>query len=181
MNLTPSEKLSAFLERRSGWIVLGVVIATLLLIVPLIALTPEEQASTEPGGPVFDLRDLVDERFPAALYVPSYILESPDGPDGDVLTQAALWELYQNQEALRRADERGELHPPKLKVQPYLYKGNNPNTQRPIHGIYSVADAVQAVLAEFGTSLEHASDKDVKIALHFVLQEGSPTSSLMQS
>lgn len=115
------------------------------------------------------------------LYVPSYILEPHDGPDGDVLTQGALWELYQNQEALRRADERGELHPPKLEVQPYLYKGNNPNTQRPTHGIYSVADAVQAVLVKIGASLEYASDKDIKIAIHFVLQEGSPTSSLMQS
>ncbi len=181
MRETPSEKFSAFLERRSGWIVIGVVIVTLLLIVPLIALAPDEQASTEPDGPIFDLRDLVNERFPQALYVPSYILESPDGPDGDVLTQAALWELFQNEEALRRADERGELHPPKLEDQPYLFKVNNPNTQRPIHGIYSVADAVQAVLAEMGTDLGSASDEDVKMALHFVLQEGSPTFSLMQS
>ena len=70
---------------------------------------------------------------------------------------------------------------PSWKTSPYLYKGNNPNTQRPIHGIYSVADAVQAVLAEVGTDLGSASDEDVKMALHFVLQEGSPTFSLMQS
>ena len=42
----------------------------------------------------------------------------PTAPDGDVLTQAALWELFQNEEALRRVDERGELHPPKLEDQP---------------------------------------------------------------
>ena len=154
---------------------------TLLLIVPLVALAPDEQASTEPGGAVFDLRDLVDERFPPTLYVPAYILESPDGPEGDVLTQAALWELYQNEESLRLADERGELSPPKLEVQPYLYKGNNPNTQRPIHGPYTVADAVQAVLADMGTDLERASDEEVKIALHFVLEEGSPTFNLLES
>ena len=154
---------------------------TLLLIVPLVALTPDEQASTEPGGAVFDLRDLVDERFPPALYVPSYILESPDGPQGDVLTQAALWELYQNEESLRRADERGELSPPKPEIQPYLYKGNNPSAQRPVHGMYTVADAVQAVLADMGTDLERASDEEVKIALHFVLMEGSATSNLMES
>ena len=111
---------------------IGVVIATLLLMVPLIALAPDEQASTEPGGPIFDLRDLVDECFPEALYVSSYILESPDGQDGGVLTRAALWELFQNEEALRRADERGELRLPKLEDQSYLYKGNNPNTQRPV-------------------------------------------------
>ena len=92
-----SEKFSTFLERRSGWIVTGIITATLLLLIPLIALQPDEQASTEPGGPIFDLRDLVEERFPPAIYVPSYMLESPDGPEGDVLTQAALWELYQNE------------------------------------------------------------------------------------
>ena len=181
MRVTASAKFSAFLERRSGWIVSGVGIATLLLIFPLIALASDEQASTEPGGPIFDLRDLVDERFPPAFYVPSFIVESKSGPEGDVLTQAALWELYQNEEALRSADERGELRPPNLEAQPYLYKGNNPNTQIPIHGMYTVADAVQAVLAHIGTDLERASDEDVKIALHFVLEEGSPTFNLMES
>ena len=176
-----SETFSAFLERYSGWIVIGVVVATLLLIIPLIALAPKEQASTDPGGPVFDLRDLVDERFPPALYVPSYILESRDGPEGDVLTQPVLWELYQNEEALRQADERGELRPPKLEAQPYLYRGNNPNTQLPIHGMYTVADAVQSVLVDIGTSLERATDEEVKIALHFVLHQDSPTFSLMES
>ena len=154
---------------------------TLLLIVPLVVLAPDEQASTEPGGAVFDLRDLVDERFPPTLYVPAYILESPDGPEGDVLTQAALWELYQNEESLRLADERGELSPPKLEAQPYLYKGNSPSAQRPIHGPYTVADAVQAVLADMGTDLERAGDEEVKIALHFVLEEGSPTFNLLES
>ena len=153
---TVSERFSLFLERRSGLIVVGVLVATLLLSIPLVALTPEEQASTEPGGPIFDLRDLVDERFPSALYIPAFMVESVDGPDGDVLTQAALNELYQNQEALRDADERGDLHPPRLAAQPYLYKGPNPDTELPIHGIYSVADAVQAVLVRMGTDLEHA-------------------------
>lgn len=181
MNQTPSQKASAFLERRSGWIVTGIVLATILLLLPLVALAPGEQASTEPGGPVFDLRDLVNERFPDELYVPTYILESPDGPEGDILNQAALWELYQNEEEMRRLDERGELHPPKLEVQSYLYKGISPSTQRPVHGIYSVADAVQAALGEIGSDLERATDEEVKIALHFVLLEGSPTIGFMES
>ena len=176
-----SQRFSTFLERRSGWIVFGVLVVTLLLVIPLIALVPDEQASTEPGGPVFDLRDQVDQRFPPALYVPTYMLESLDGPDGDVLIQAALWELYQNENTLRRADERGELRPPKLESQPHLYRGNNPSTQHPMHGIFTVADAVQAVLAEMGTDLERASDDEVKLALHYVLLEDSPTSSLLRS
>ena len=181
MKDSASQRFSTFLERRSGWIVFGVLVVTLLLVIPLIALAPDEQASTEPGGPVFDLRDQVDERFPPALYVPTYMLESLDGPDGDVLIQAALWELYQNENTLRRADERGELRPPKLEAQPHLYRGNNPSTQHPMHGIFTVADAVQAVLAEMGTDLERASDDEVKLALHYVLLEDSPTSSLLRS
>ena len=176
-----SQRFSTFLERRSGWIVFGVLVVTLLLVIPLIALAPDEQASTEPGGPIFDLRDLVEERFPPAIYVPSYMLESPEGPEGDVLTQAALWELYQNEEALRRADERGELSPPKLEAQTYLYRGNNPYTQLPIHGVYSVADGVQDVLNGMGKNLEHASDDEVKLALHLVFLENSPTFSLRES
>ena len=176
-----SEKFSAFLERHSGWMVTGMITATLLLLIPLIALHPDEQASTEPGGPIFDLRDLVEERFPPAIYVPSYMLESPDGPEGDVLTQAALWELHQNQEALRRADDRGDLSPPKLESQTYLYRGNNPYTQLPIHGVYSVADGVQDVLNGMGKDLEHASDDEVKLALHLVFLENAPTFSLRES
>ena len=176
-----SEKFSTFLERHSGWMVTGMITATLLLLIPLIVLHPDEQASTEPGGPIFDLRDLVEERFPPAIYVPSYILESPDGPEGDVLTQAALWELYQNQEALRRADDRGDLSPPKLEAQTYLYRGNNPHTQLPIHGVYSVADGVQDVLNGMGKDLEHASDDEVKLALHLLFLENAPTFSLRES
>ena len=176
-----SGRIGALLERRSSWILVGVLVTTLLLLIPLLALAPNEQASTEPGGPVFDLRDLVDERFPPSFYVPAYMLESHNGPDGDVLTQAVLWELFQNQEALRHADDRGELRPPKLEAQPYLYKGKNPYTHLPIHGIYSVADAVQAVLAGMGMDLESADDEEVKFALHFVLLEGSPTHALLES
>ena len=63
---------------------------------------------------------------------------------------------------LRSADERGELRPPTLEAQPYLYKGNNPNTQIPIHGMYTVADAVQAVLAHHGHRPGTGSDEDVR-------------------
>ena len=181
MRETISERFSGLLEKQSGWTVLGIAAATLLLVIPLLTLAPQEQASTEPGGEVFDLRDLVDERFPPALFVPTYLIEAKEGPEGDVLTQAALWEFYRNSEALRQADDRGELHPPNLAVQSYLYKGNNPNNQRPIHGLYTVADAVQAVLVEVGADLSSASDEEVKIALHVVLMEGSPTASLVQS
>ncbi len=180
MSQTPSEVLGSLLEKYSGWIILAVAIVTLLLVFPLIALAPDEQASTEPGGPVFDLRDLVNERFPENLYVLTYLLESRDGPDGDVLTQSAMWELYQNQETLRRLDEQGRLHPPNLPAQSYLFKGNDPETQLPIDGIASIVDAVQAALALMGTDLERATDEQVKVALHFVLEQGSPTASLRE-
>ena len=73
-----------------------------MLIVPLIDLAPDEQLPRNRVGP-----SLICETWlmsaSEALYVSSYILESPDSLDGDVLTQAALWD--QNEEALRRADD----------------------------------------------------------------------------
>ena len=172
-----SEKISSILEQHSGWVILGVLAITSILLIPLVAMAPEEQASVEPGGSVFDLRDTVEDRFPPQFHAPGFILESPQE---DILTQEALWELYQNEEDLRRADERGELHPPDLSSQPFLYRGYFAEIERPFYGIYSLADAVQEALAAFGVSLENATDEQVKLAVHGVLRKDSPTSELRE-
>ncbi len=173
--LTVFERSGALLEQRSGWIIAGVLATTLVLLIPLVAMAPDEQASTEPGGAVFDLRDTVEDRFPPQFHAPGFILESPEG---DILTQETLWELYQNEEALRHADEQGELHPPDLESQSFLYRGYFAKIERPFYGIYSIADAVQEALGMFGISLEDATDEQVKLAVHGVLDPDSPTNTL---
>ena len=52
-----SERVGDTLESYSGRIILAAVAITLLLIVPLVAMAPEEDASSDPGGDVFDLQD----------------------------------------------------------------------------------------------------------------------------
>ena len=57
------DKIGDLLERHSGRFILAGVALTLLLFVPLLALTPDEDASSDPAGDVFALRDELNDRF----------------------------------------------------------------------------------------------------------------------
>jgi predicted RND superfamily exporter protein len=114
------------------------------------------------------MRDDINERFAPSVHLSSYIVESPSG---DVLTQAALWELYQNEQRLMAEDDRGALAPEGLPAQPYLYQAFDVDASRPFLGVYSLADAVQDLLVSdprFGATLETATDEQVKLALHYL-------------
>ena len=171
-----SAKVSDALERYSGWIILAGIALSLLLIIPLLAMAPEENASSDPGGDVFELQDELDDRFESFIHSNGYIAEARDG---DVLTQAALWELYKNTQKLLGADERGELAPEGLPDQPYLYRAFDTDTNRLFTGLNTLADEVQRVLSDpaFGTTLEHATDEQVKLAV-YILFSNPETSGL---
>ena len=85
-----SARTSYFLERYSGRIILAGIALTLLLIIPMLAMGSDDDASSDPGGDVFDLQDELDDRFESLIHSNGYIVEARSG---DVLTQAALWEL----------------------------------------------------------------------------------------
>lgn len=163
---TPAHKIAEFMERRSGWLVLAVVAATALLVIPMVALAPEETASDNPGGLVYELEDKVNSQLPPRFHGTFYLVEARDG---DMLTQAPLWELYQNIEKLRQVDAEGKLNPDDLEEQPYLFSGYDVDRQQPVVGVFTVADVVQEALVAMGTSLESASDDQVKLALSFAL------------
>ena len=167
---TISYKIASFMERRSGWFILSTIVITALLIIPLLTMAPDENASENPGGQVFDLQDDIDERFPPAVHSAGIIVESRGE---DVLTQKALWELYQNTERLRQADQAGKLAPPGLEAQSFLFSFYFAELERPIVGIYSLADEVQEVMASdpLSPTLENGSDDDVKLALHRILSD----------
>ena len=159
-------KSSTFLEQHSGWVILGAIVITLLLVIPLLSMVPEEDASGDPGGRVFDLQAEIDQRFPPSVHAIGIIIEALNG---DILTQNVLWELYENTERLRASDRAGELAPPGLDAQPYLFPFYYAEIEQPVVGIHTVADAVQDVLARdprLNTTLEDASDDQVKLALH---------------
>ena len=152
---TLPQQIAGFMERRSGWIILTIVAITVLLAVPMIAMAPDESASDNPGGRVYDLEDLVDANLPPRVHGAGFIVEAHSG---DVLTRAPLLELYRNGEALRQADREGTLNPPGLPEQHYLFSGFDVDRQQPVVGIYTLADAVQEALGSppLNTDLERA-------------------------
>ena len=174
-----SERLVDTLASNSGRVILAAVALTLLLIIPLVAMAPEEEASSDPGGDVFELQDDIDDRFESLIHSNGYIAEARGE---DVLTQAVLWELFQNTRELLATDERGELAPKDLPAQPYLYQAFDTDTNRPFTGLNTIADEVQRVLTNpaFGTTLEFATDDQVKLAVH-MLFSNPETSELKES
>jgi predicted RND superfamily exporter protein len=161
-----SARVGDFLVRNSGRVILTVVAVTLLLIIPLLAMGSDEQASSDPAGEVYDLRDDINDRFAPSVHGSSYILEARTG---DILTKAALWELYQHEQLLREEDGNGALAPEGLPSQPYLYEAFNVEANRSFLGVYSIADAVQDILVgdpRFDTTLETATEEQVKLAVH---------------
>ena len=175
-NAGPFTRIAGFLDRHSGKFILAACALTLLLIIPLVAMAPEEDASSDPGGDVFELQDDIDDRFESLIHSNGYIVEARGK---DVLTQAVLWELYQNTQELLAADERGELAPEDLPAQPYLYQAFDTDTNHTFLGLNTFADEVQRVLSDpaFGTTLELATDDQIKLAVH-ILFSNPETSGL---
>ena len=168
-NGSASLRISGFLERRAGFVIAAALALTLLLVIPLLVMEPDEEASSDPKGRVFDLQDTLDRRFQTAVHGAAYILEARDG---DVLTQPVLWELYRNTQELLDVDAQGRLAPDGLPGQPYLYPGFQTYTHRPFTGVSTIADHVQQVLRldpTLDTSLETATDQQVKLAVHRLL------------
>ena len=164
-------RLAGLLERNAGRFILAVVAITALLAIPMVAMAPDETASDNPGGRVYDLEDLYNTRLPPRFHGSFYIAEAKAG---DILTQAPLWDLYRNSEALRQADREGTLNPPDLPPQSYLFNSFDADRQQPVRGIYTLADAVHETLEAhpaLNASLEHATDEQVKLALGMVLDD----------
>ncbi|MDA0264920.1 MAG: MMPL family transporter [Chloroflexi bacterium] len=164
-------KITSFLEAKSGWLILFTILLTVALAVPMIVMTPEQDASDNPGGPVFDLQDIVDRELPRRIFTPFYMVEARDG---DILTRQPLLELLRNSQKLREADAAGELNPPDLPNQPYLYNGFDADRQQPVFGIFTFADAVLEALAAhplLNTDLDRATEDQVKIAVSAVLSD----------
>ena len=156
-----SARVADALDRRSSWFLAAVAAVTLLLIVPMVLMAPDETASDIPGGPVYDLEDSLSSRLPSRFHGSFFMVEAKDG---DVLTGPVLAELRRNSEALRENDTAGKLHPPGLPDQAYLFNGYDVDRQEPVLGIFTLADAVFLIV-----DLDDASDEQVKAAVGRVL------------
>ncbi|HIB12392.1 MAG TPA: hypothetical protein EYO17_10800 [Dehalococcoidia bacterium] len=126
-----------YIVRHSGWFIGAVLALTALFALPILFMERPGPASQDPGGPVFDLLETVNQRFPPRIHVTTFIVEDPlaDPPEDqqrDILRQQPLWDLYRNERKLR-ASELGS----------FLYKGYDADNERQILGVYTIADAVQ--------------------------------------
>ena len=141
-------------------VVLAVVLGALF---PVFA--DQSEPSFDPTGEIYDTRDRVDDIFATTSSVRQvpFIVENPSG--GDVLTQASLLELLENQEALLADSE----------AQEHLTTTFDRELGITIDGVYSIANAVDEALPG---GLAAASEAEVKLALASLLADDAPTSSL---
>ena len=153
----------AALVNRPGRVLLLVGLLTAAFVVVGIARTPDEEASFDPGGEVFDTAVLVERTFRPSTSELQFIVEDEGA---DALDLATLREWKQNSDELRASDD--------LSAKFSTYYDNN--LGRTIVGLYSIADAVDDELraADVPTGLEGATEDDVKVALARVLDERQP-------
>jgi predicted RND superfamily exporter protein len=152
-----AENLFTTLQRHTGRLVLGVLAVTALLVVPFLAMAPTESASTEPGGPVFDARDRIDERFVGSVFFTGFIAE-PNG--GDLLLVEPLQELLAAEDALRADPTLG----------PALFEYYEVDAAAEVTGVLTIADLIDAEVAPTG-GLATATDAQVKAAGALLIDE----------
>lgn len=153
----------------SSKLILGTIILTFLLTVPLIMMSSDEQASSDPESKPLSLQKELNETFPSSIWFISFIAEAKDG---DILTQRELYELYQNTQKLRLADSSGDISPTNEKTTGFLYEYYSPLSNKKVNGIQTIADLVQDhfISAETNKTLETASDEEIKLAIHEILK-----------
>ena len=155
------------LERRTTAVVGAVVIVTALLAAPFLLMAPSESASTEPGGAVFEARDLVDERFVSSVHVVNVIAEHESG---DMLRAEPLAELLAAEDRMRASDDLG----------PTLFSYYNVEAQHDVTGPFSIADMVDERLRSSGvTGLDSASDVQVAAVVDTLIDEFGVASQLL--
>lgn len=156
---------SLLTERSSAINGVGIIIS-LLLIHPLISMEPSQQASPNPPGEVYDLQEEIDQKFPTPLHFAYFILEARNG---DVLTKEVLLEFKRNRTRLIDLDENGSLSAGTLEKQSYLFSYYDPDLGREVTGVNSILDAIEIELSNMKTSLELASEENLKISIHRAL------------
>lgn len=156
-------QISEWMSRRPGRVVALTVTLTALLAVPFLTMAPTQSASTEPGGPVFEARDLVEERFASSVVPTFFIIEDEHG---DLLRAAPLRALLAAEQALRTDPGIG----------PNLFAYFDATTETEIVGIATIADLIDATVPG---GLAGATDADVKAAGGALIDEFGAEAGLL--
>jgi predicted RND superfamily exporter protein len=157
------QRLTSWMQAHPG-LIIGVALAiTGLLAIPFLTMAPTVSASTEPEGPVFEARDLVEERFASSVY-PIFFIVSHDG--GDLVSKNGLTALLEAEESLRGDPELG----------PTLIEAFDPAAQTPIDGMLTIADIVDSQLPG---GLSEANDQAVRAVAAEVINQLGPASTAL--
>jgi predicted RND superfamily exporter protein len=159
-----------FSERPFPIFVILISLITLLLLFPLFLMQPTETASDNPSNNnTVTWYEEVNETFPSEIYTLIFIFEAGNG---DMLTQQNLYALLQKQDDLKNSA-----------MSPLLYESIDSNTGTVTKGVYSLADAVNALLIlQSGNTIDlsNATDLQVKQAVFNIFSNPS-TSGLQQA
>jgi predicted RND superfamily exporter protein len=165
----PGNQMTArfeWLHEHAKVVLTALLLVTAVLIVPLLALAPDESASTEPTGDVFTARDRIDDRFLSSVHAAFFIAEHESG---DLLRAAPLVELLDAQERLR-ADPA---------IGPTLLSYFEVEARVDVTAVVNLADVVAAELGSNGVDLVAASDAEVKAAGAAVIERFGERSDLL--
>ncbi|MBN1290157.1 MAG: MMPL family transporter [Actinobacteria bacterium] len=155
--------LGNFLERRSTWIIVTVLLITALLVIPLLLMSPTESASENPSGSeVVKLQDEISDKFTQEIFYMGYIIQARDG---DMLTRDNLVELFKNEQKLRESD-----------LGSFLETRYNPDTGWTTQGASSIADHLNYGISDHtggAYDLSSANDSMIKQAVGIMLDDPS--------
>ncbi len=156
-------RVAEWISDHTKIVIVGSMVATAALAVPMLTMAPDSAASQDPSGEIIEAQDLVSERFASDVYGAGYIVESSEG---NVLSREPLLELYENSQALRADADLG----------PKLVSYFDPETGADVQGVYTIADELDARLeaAGFG-GLEGATEQQVTSAVSTLLAETGPS------
>ena len=160
---TRSDRFFGRMAHRPGIIIGVALLITALLAVPFLTMAPDTTASQEPGGPVFEARDLAEDRFVSAVYPIPVVIESPDG---DLATRSGLIALRDREAALRSDPQ----------ISPTLLSYFDPGTASDVVGVRTLADFVDAALPQ---GLDAATDAEVDAAVATIVDEFGPASDAL--
>ena len=170
-----NQVIANFLANHPYLILIITLCLTLILVFPLFFLAPNEQASSNPPGEVYELQEEIDVKFPTPFHFASFVLEAKKG---DAMSREVLLELKLNRDRLIALDIEGELSVTKegkprgtLEKQSYLASYYDFDLETQVNGIISVLDTVEVFLATQGLNLESANEEQIKTAFHHIMSD----------
>jgi len=152
-------RISKWIAERATAVILASLLITAMLAIPFLTMEPEESASQEPSGAVFDARDKIEEEFSSSVFTTFLAIEDHEG---DLLTADSLRTLLAAEEALRADPELG----------PTLFTYFDSDELTDVVGIQSVADLIDRRLPN---GLAAAGDLEVKQVAAQLIAERGPT------